>query len=141
MEPLSLPANLSALEEIGRYVKAAAEAAGLDPKAAYGLRLAVDEIATNIILHGYEEAGLTGNVDIAAELSPTALTVVLEDVGRPFDPRTRELPDEEELQKSLLERPIGGLGIYLVLNGVDRFDYQRTGERNRNIFIMDRPVS
>ena len=67
MKPLRLPATLDSLEQLGEYVIAATAEAELDAKAAYGLRLAVDEIATNIITHGYEEAGKTG--EVAAEIS------------------------------------------------------------------------
>ncbi len=140
MDPLTLPATLDALGEIGRYVNQAAAAAGLEKQAAYNLRLAVDEIATNIILHGYEEAGLSGDIRVMREESAKELRITLEDRAIPFDPRGKTLPSAEELARPLEERPIGGLGIFLVLNGVDRFDYQRQGEINRNIFIMRRPT-
>jgi anti-sigma regulatory factor (Ser/Thr protein kinase) len=138
MEPLSLPATLDALERIGTYIVAATTEAGLDLKPAYGLRLAVDEIATNIITHGYQEAGLTGVVTVRAELSDSSLTVVLEDTGIPFDPLSRQLPGEDELNLPLEERSVGGLGIFLVLKGVDHFSYQFSEGTNRNRFVMNR---
>jgi anti-sigma regulatory factor (Ser/Thr protein kinase) len=49
------------------------------------------------------------------------------------------LPDEDELNLPLEERSIGGLGIFLVLKGVDTFRYERINEHNRNIFVMNRP--
>lgn len=138
MKPLCLPATLDALDEIGKYVVTATTGARLDSKAAYGLRLAVDEIATNIITHGYEEAGRNGNICVSGELSESALIIVLEDTGIPFDPRSRNLPGEEYLSLPLEERPIGGLGIFLVLKGVDAFNYEFSQGKNRNIFIMNR---
>jgi anti-sigma regulatory factor (Ser/Thr protein kinase) len=139
MKPLRLPASLDALEPIGKFVVEATTTAGLDARAAYNLRLAVDEIATNIITHGYEEAGLTGDLTVSGELSDLALTIVLEDSGVPFDPLNQRLPDEEELSLPLEERSIGGLGIFLVLKGVDTFRYERVNEHNRNIFVMQLP--
>lgn len=138
MKSLCLPATLDALDEIGKYVVTATTGARLDSKAAYGLRLAVDEIATNIITHGYEEAGRNGNICVSGELSESALIIVLEDTGIPFDPLSRNLPGEEYLSLPLEERPIGGLGIFLVLKGVDAFKYEFSQGKNRNIFIMNR---
>ena len=64
MEDLSVPGTLDSLAVIREYVKAAADEAGLDGRRAYRLQLAVDEIATNIVNHGYSEAGITGSVRI-----------------------------------------------------------------------------
>lgn len=138
MKSLCLPATLDALDEIGKYVVVAAKSAGLDTKASYGLRLAVDEIVTNIIIHGYEEAGKTGDVMVSGELTKSALTIVVEDAGIPFDPLAQKLPGEDYLALPLESRPIGGLGIFLVLKGVDTFSYEFINGKNRNIFIMNR---
>lgn len=139
MESLSVPGTLDSLSELADFVKSAAAAAGLDKKAAYKLRLAVDEIATNIIIHGYEEAGLEGTVQILSELDDKTLTISLEDSGASYDPHQHLLPQDEHLQKPLEQRQMGGLGIYLVLQGVDKFIYERKGDRNLNTFIMNRP--
>lgn len=134
MKTLSVPASLESLEEIGTYVVNAAAEAGLDSRGAYNLRLAVDEIATNIISYGYGPEG--GSITLRGELSPSSLTIVLEDSGTPFDPLARETVSEEELALPLEERQIGGLGIYLVLKGVDDFRYEYANGVNRNIFEM-----
>lgn len=139
MEPLRLPATLDALGEIGRYVKSAATTAGLEQAAAYSLRLAVDEIATNIITYGYQEAGLEGEIEVSAERSPASLEITLSDTGRAFDPRQARLPSEEDLARPLEDRPVGGLGIFLALQGVDDFRYESNGGRNRSVFIVRRP--
>jgi anti-sigma regulatory factor (Ser/Thr protein kinase) len=138
MERKSFPAALESLSGIRAYAHSAAEAAGLDGKATYSLQLAVDEIATNIIAHGYQESGLQGDLSIEADSTGEALTVTLRDRGAPFDPRTLELPDEEALAKPLEERREGGLGIFLAFAGVDRFDYHREGDTNVNIFVVNR---
>ena len=52
MQPLTLPGTLDALQPIRDYVKDLAKGAGLDDSAVYNLCLAVDEIATNVVLHG-----------------------------------------------------------------------------------------
>ena len=140
MNPLprtTFPAQMDSLGLIRDYVKAAAAAASLGKSAAYQLMLAIDEIATNVLVHGYEEKGLTGELAIASTLEDGKLQLVLEDTGEPFDPRTMELPDESDFSKPLEDRPIGGLGIYLAFVGVDRFDYRREGDRNLNIFEVN----
>jgi anti-sigma regulatory factor (Ser/Thr protein kinase) len=125
---------------IASYVMTAASQAGLDKKAAYKLRLAVDEVATNIILHGYEEAGLAGDLSLEASLDAQKLTLVIEDQALPYDPTQHQLPSQQDLAQSLNERTEGGLGIYLVLEGVDQFLYERSENLNRNIFIMNIPT-
>lgn len=138
MEPLKLPGTLESLGAIARYVMQAAQNAGLEKKAAYKLRLGVDEIATNIITHGYKEAGLTGDILCQAEIEPERLTIILEDWGTPYDPTQQPDPDITNLP--LEDRPMGGLGVYLALEGVDEFHYEWTNDHNRNIFVVYRPT-
>lgn len=64
------------------------------------------------------------------------LTVIIEDDGVAFDPRENKLPDSEDFSKPLENRPIGGLGVFLAFDGVDEFKYERSGGRNRNIFVV-----
>lgn len=138
MEILSVPGVIDSLDEIAKYVIAASAEAEIEKKAAYNLRLAVDEIATNIILHGYQEAGYEGTVEIGAIITPESLTIFLEDTGIPYDPTKKLLPKEDDLNKPLAERPIGGLGVYLAVKGVDKFSYEWENGRNRNIFMVKR---
>jgi serine/threonine-protein kinase RsbW len=137
MSQHSIPASLAALSDIRRLVMQACQNTGLSEEATYRLALAVDEIATNIITHGYEEQGMTGDIVVSLDQTGQELTVLLEDTGVAFDPRDRNLPTAEDLDKPLDDREIGGLGIFLALEGVDRFDYQRSGNVNRNLFAMN----
>jgi serine/threonine-protein kinase RsbW len=137
MESLIVPGKLYSLRTIADYVLNAAKTAGLEKKASYNLRLAVDEIATNIIIHGYEEAGCEGNVNLQANLDEKSLTIILEDTGVRYDPTKKDPQDDLDLP--LEERKIGGLGVYLAIQGVDQFSYARVGDRNRNIFVVYLP--
>ncbi|MBD2772702.1 ATP-binding protein [Iningainema sp. BLCCT55] len=136
MEQLTVPNSLDSLKAIANYVMAVAAAAGLDKKASYKLRLAVDEIATNIIVYGYQEAGRSGVLYLQAELNEKALTICMEDTGTPYDSTHTEMPND--LDQPLSKRQVGGLGVYLAIHGVDKFIYERVGNRNRNIFIVNR---
>lgn len=131
-----LPATVNVLGDVRQFIKNAAAQAGLDRKSTYNLQLALDEIVTNVILYGYEASGLTGNVVLKSDITEKSLVITLEDTGIAYDPRTREMPDEVDLSKDLVDRPIGGLGIYLAINGVDEFNYERAGNRNINTFTV-----
>ncbi len=139
MEPLKVSGTLDSLSAIASYVMAAAAAAGLEKKIAYKLRLAVDEIATNIIIHGYEEANREGELALEANIDRHALTLSMEDTGIPYDPHRSEAIEEAEFKLPLEQRKMGGLGVYLAIQGVDKFMYERVGERNRNIFVVNLP--
>jgi serine/threonine-protein kinase RsbW len=137
MDPLTLPATLDSLGPLVQYVLSAAAAAGLDRKASYRLRLAVDEIATNIITHGYADAHLAGDVVVNASVGDEQLVITLEDWAPAFDPREQDNPDH--IDKPSHERPIGGLGVFLALKSVDGLDYEYRDNKNRNILKMNRP--
>jgi anti-sigma regulatory factor (Ser/Thr protein kinase) len=70
-------------------------------------------------------------------MDQATLKITLEDTSAPFDPRKFAPPDH--IDKPIDERPIGGLGVYLTLQNVDKFDYEYVNNRNRNIFIVNRP--
>jgi anti-sigma regulatory factor (Ser/Thr protein kinase) len=135
MENLTVAGTLDSLDAIAKYVMAVAAATGLDKKTSYNLRLAVDEIATNIIIHGYEEAGREGVLDLQAVVDEQSLTISIEDTGVPYDPAQRPNPDD--LALPLEQRKMGGLGVYLAIHGVDKFIYERVGDQNHNIFIVN----
>lgn len=136
LNELTVPGILESLDVIALFVIKAAELACLDSKAMYRLRLAVDEIATNIIQHGYTEASLTGDITCYAELNKDFLTIILEDLGAEYD--YREYARPESIQQPLAARNIGGLGIYLAIQSVDDFQYQRLSDRNRHLLSIDR---
>lgn len=139
MQPLTVPATLDSLGAIAAYVMAATTAAGLDQKTAYRCRLAVDEIATNIISYGYNSADAVGRLNLQATIEAQVLKITIEDTGIAYNPCQAQLPDKAELKLPLDQRSVGGLGVYLAFQGVDQFLYERVGDRNRNILIVNRP--
>ena len=136
MEPITVPATLDFLSKIANYVMAAANHAGLEGKTAYKLRLAVDEIATNIITHGYQESDQEGFINIEAHINTTTITITLSDTGVEFNP-IQDTP-ESELNLPMEKRQIGGLGVYLAKENVDQLLYERKGNQNRNILVVNR---
>ncbi len=138
METLVVPATVDSLSLIGQFVLQAATAAGLPRKRAYRLRLAVDEIATNVINYGYGGSGQSGDLILRAELTQDSLALVLEDTSPPFDPRTHLSDPESIVAQPVEERKVGGLGILLTLQGVDSFDYQSSAGHNFSRFVVRR---
>ena len=135
MRERTFPGTLDSLAPIRTYVGEVARAAGLDSSKAYRLCLAVDEIATNIVLHGYEEAGLEGDIVVEALEEPGQLIIRLLDHGRAYDP---ELVPEPDLADPL-NQPTGGWGVFLSKTGVDQFSYTATDSGNVHRFVVELP--
>ncbi len=133
MQPLLISANLADLDLIKDYIIEAGNKVGLPPQKLYKLRLAVDELVTNIITHGYNQDDTPAAINIQAKFQQNNLTLCLEDKAVPFNPLSAVAPD---LTLPLEQRMIGGLGIELIKSSVDKFYYERHGCHNRNILTM-----
>ncbi len=66
-------------------------------------------------------------------LSLACFAWISQTVGYPFNPLTRAEPD---LNASLDERPVGGLGIFLIRRLTQSVEYRREGNWNRLHFEM-----
>jgi anti-anti-sigma factor len=118
---LTVSSSLDALSEISDFVVGAARAAGMDDHAVWEVQLAVDEAATNIILHAYGDHALEGPITVRTELKNGEFIVCLQDNGVPFDPETVPTPD---LTSPVEERRTGGLGLYLMRKLMDRVEFE-----------------
>jgi anti-sigma regulatory factor (Ser/Thr protein kinase) len=137
-QTITYKASLDVLEPIRELLTQIGQEVGLSKKKTYNLCLAVDEIATNVIRHGYMEADVTdGMFDLTIEKTGNQLVVSIEDTGRPFNPLEHDLPTEEDLNIPLEDRPIGGLGVMIARQSVDEFKYEFSGNQNKNIFIVN----
>ncbi len=101
----------------------------------FHLNLALEEVVSNIIRHGYGERG-DGEVSLAIHLAPEAIGVTVEDDGVPFNPLQVPEPD---LKAPLEEREVGGLGVYLVRQLMDELDYR--AEKGRNVLRMTKRIA
>lgn len=97
------------------------------PALIYAAQLVLEELATNIIKHGYEDAD-THHIRAHFRLGPPA-TLRIEDDGRPFDPRV-QAPDVD-LESGVEDRTIGGLGLHMVRSSTASLDYCRIAGINR----------
>ena len=134
MDPLTVPATIDSIRAICKYVLQASDEASLESQAAYRLRLAVDEIATNAVVHGYQTAGYEGDLVIFAEYDETKLIIILEDSSPAFDPLS--VPPPADLEWQPPDRPAGGLGLFLALRCKDHIPQHRINNRNRNSFVQ-----
>jgi glutamate/tyrosine decarboxylase-like PLP-dependent enzyme/anti-sigma regulatory factor (Ser/Thr protein kinase) len=134
--PLRIPADLERLAEIRRFVKERAMTLGVDPDLLPDLLLAVDEAATNSIVHGYK--GREGFVEIEVGREGDALLVRLRDEAAPFDP-TSVPPLDVTLPPE--QRVLEGVGIYLIRQAMDEMTHRITLQRGNELTLVKRGVA
>jgi anti-sigma regulatory factor (Ser/Thr protein kinase) len=133
MAELFVAAQVENLAEIRRFVQEEAAALGAGEEAVCDLELAVDEAACNIICHGYGRGG--GTIEVKVERDGDKLVVCLRDEAPPFDPTHHPLPD---VTLPLEERPLGGLGIFLMRRSVDEMLYRVSAEGGNELTLIKR---
>lgn len=132
-------ASLDVLEKLRELITKICIENGYGKKEIYKLTLAVDEITTNIIKHGYLENGIiNGTFNLIIQPKEGQLEVCLEDNAVQYNPLDQVLPSEKDLNVPLEERPIGGLGVMIARQSVDEFRYEYKDQKNRNIFIVNK---
>lgn len=122
------PASMDHWELLNGFVEAQAEAACGLGKPAYQLRLACEELLSNIIRHA-PRAHIWLTAFRCADPTP-GLLLQIEDDGPHFDPRFDQ-PHDVDTELPMEQRPIGGLGLFLVQNSVDQLDYSWINGHNR----------
>ena len=96
-------------------------------KIALNLNLVLEELVTNIIFYGYEDKD-EHEININLSYKNNTIKVQIEDDGRQFDPLQVPEPD---IEKTVEDRKIGGLGIHFVRTIMDDVNYLRLGNKNR----------
>jgi sigma-B regulation protein RsbU (phosphoserine phosphatase) len=117
------------LEEIARVsdaINSFAERHGLDPKIRRQLNVVFDELLNNTISYGYEDED-EHEIELTIAVSGGRLYATISDDGKPFNPFDSVAPDTD---LAVEDRPIGGLGVHLVRNVMDRVSYERRGANN-----------
>ena len=92
----------------------------------FAVNLALEELVTNTISYGFAD-GSEHSITISLHVDGPDLHVRMEDDAKAFNPLESEGPD---LDASLADRPIGGLGIHFVRTKMDDIRYERVGARN-----------
>ena len=128
---LILHNDIQQIPQLAEFVEAVADIAKLDVGLAMSLNLALEEAVSNVIMYAYPP-GSDGLVDVEAIIRKNELRFIISDSGVAFDPTAA--PDAD-ITLDVSERPIGGLGIFLVRNIMDEVSYTRSDD-GKNILTM-----
>jgi len=100
--------------------------AGVPIRVAAQTLVALDEVVSNIFVHGVREGEPTVRVRLA--VVPGRISGIIEDDGVAFDPLAVAAPDTSLAAE---DRPIGGLGLHIVRQTMDDIRYDRDHGQNR----------
>ena len=130
---MSVGAHPGGVGEVNTAFAGFAEEHALSAKVRRSINVALDDLLANALTHGN-----TGrdpcSVTVEVKLDEERVTVILTDDGPPFDPFAQEAPDTS---LSIEDRPIGGLGIHLVEQLMDKVDYQRRDGHNVVVLVKE----
>ena len=99
---------------------------GIDEMTILGINLALEEAVVNVVNYAYPE-GTVGDIEMEVNADEKAITFILRDHGKPFDPTAAK---EVDITLSAEERQIGGLGIHLIRNYMDEVKYDYCDGQN-----------
>lgn len=123
---LTVQTRIDELERIASAVESFGRENDWSPAMVFRVNLVLEELGLNIMTHAYNEGLHEIEITLVSEVD--AITIEIEDDGRPFDPLKDAPPPD--LTRSLEDRPVGGLGIHLVRSMMDELHYQRKQGRN-----------
>jgi anti-sigma regulatory factor (Ser/Thr protein kinase) len=123
----SLKSNLSELDRLCEHLDDLGQTLGLSKRCIFEINLALDELFTNIISYGFEDDE-EHVIQITITPQNETLCMCIEDDGVPFNPAEAQEPD---LECTVEDCKIGGLGIHLIRNLMDEVCYERCGETNK----------
>ena len=133
---LILHNDIQQIPQLAEFVEAVADVAHLDVGLTMSLNLALEEAVSNVIMYAYPK-GSDGLVDIEAIIRKGELEFIISDNGTPFDPTAAP---EADVSLDVEDRPIGGLGIFLVKNIMDMVKYSRSDD-GKNILSMTKKLA
>jgi serine/threonine-protein kinase RsbW len=130
---LKLRNNLEEITRLSEELEAFCEQHGVSINTLMALNLSLEEAVTNVINHGFD--GGEHVIDVELVVADGAVQATITDDGKEYNPLARQDPD---LDASLEERRIGGLGVLLVKKLMDEVSYARNG--GRNVLAMRKQV-
>lgn len=131
---IKLKNQVGELERVNRFVEEIGEELGLDMELQMNLNLVMEEMVSNVIFYAYPE-GKTAEIELVAESDGKELTFVLTDQGKEFDPTQKE---DANPNINPIDRDLGGMGIYIVRNIMNKITYQRL--EGRNLLTMKKEI-
>ena len=122
---LKIAPELDQLERITAAIEDLAERDDWPPDLTFKVNLVLDELSVNVVNYG----GGASEIEVSLSADANEVRVEIADDGTPFDP-LNEAP-EPDIDAPLEERPIGGLGVFLVREMMDELHYSRENGKNR----------
>jgi len=123
--------ELSALAE---GIDNLAEKWDLSQALAMNINLVIEEALTNVIFHAFTDND-KHEIKISVSLNNNFLIIKITDNGIPFNPLEQKQPD---INLPAEERPVGGLGIFLISQIMDEMHYAR--QKNQNILTLNKSI-
>lgn len=121
------PSLETSLPRVAAFVERFAESEGFAPTELYRVNLALDELLTNSLEHGFPGRLQEAQISVALRSEGDMVVVRYEDNGPEFNPLEAS---EQDTELTLDERPIGGLGLQLIAATFDAITYERIEDRN-----------
>ena len=123
------------LQRVTHFVEEIGEELKLSMELQMNLNLVMEEMVSNIIFYAFPK-GTDATIELMAESDGTELTFVLSDQGREFDPTLKEDLDTDV---NPAERELGGMGIFIVKNIMNKVTYQRLD--GKNLLTMKKKIN
>ena len=132
-EVFEIENKIEALSVLAGEIEDLAEKWELPMQLTMSLNLVLEEAVSNVIFYAFNDHQ-KHLIQISLALENKILTVEIVDDGIPFDPLSQKLPD---ITLPVEERPIGGLGILLILKIMDQVSYSRQNNQNRLTLVKN----
>ena len=127
LKELTLDATAENVRTVTAFVGQVLDQANCSPDTRRLLNIVIDEVFSNIAQHAYGSARGTATVKAGLEEDGRTLTLIFQDGGVPFDPLSAKEPDTS---LSATDRPLGGLGVFLVKKLMDTASYEYRNGQN-----------
>ena len=127
MKELSVIANVDNIDEVMEFVTGELEQLNCSVKVQTQIETAVEELFVNIADYAYNPDEGPATVRVEVEQDPPAISITFIDQGVPYDPLAKADPD---VMLSAEDRPIGGLGIFMVKESMEDIDYEYKDGKN-----------
>ena len=131
---LRIKNQISELEKVAQFVEEIGEELGLSIELQMNLNLVMEEMVTNVIFYAYPQ-GEVADIELLAKSDGKELTFVLSDQGKEFDPTAKE---DADLDVNPADRELGGMGIFIVKNIMNKVTYQRL--EGKNLLTMTKGI-
>ena len=135
MEKSIILANdISEIARLNEFVEEIGNEFSLSPEVVFNLTLVLEEAVVNIINYAYPKEDHE-SIYLSAKLHKDSIMLVLTDTGKEFDPT---MAPEADITLSADERPIGGLGIFLIRQIMNEVKYERI--EGKNVLTLEKKL-